>query len=284
MHFKEYDYLFFIALFADLVLLACLILYYFHPAYNFFNLALVAMLYIPVQFGCLILLLHYKQEAKNKEREQFIEKISAQYANEVMEEIQLEKKKIADAHAALIKELEVCDEKPVRYTSALSKRYCSSLLLNALFEHKMALAKRENIEFSLNVNVEHIPEDKENMVISLFANLIDNAFYACRQNPEHKVHLEACVIKKVLMIHIKNTVAPGIQVNLEKSSKEQSWKHGYGLRTIKEILIENDGSLSYSQKKDVFYQDVRLYLSQNTRHNAGWFKKVFVKEKGSAAC
>jgi sensor histidine kinase regulating citrate/malate metabolism len=122
------------------------------------------------------------------------------------------------------------------------------------------------------------------MVISLFANLIDNAFCACKKNAVHKVHLEACVIKSVLMIHIKNTIEPGIHVNLEKSSKEQAWKHGYGLRTIKEILLENNGSLSYFQKKDTFFQDVRLYLSQNSSHNASWFKKVFIKEKGSGTC
>ena len=97
----------------------------------------------------------------------------------------------------------------------------------------------------------------------LFANLFDNAIDACSNKPEKSmIYLTVGYEKAYLNIVMKNTVEkPVLPHNPDLvTTKKDKTKHGYGLKTVEDIVKKYDGIKKYYEKENWFYADIWLKL------------------------
>ena len=104
----------------------------------------------------------------------------------------------------------------------------------------------------------------------LFANLFDNAIEACVHNTsKSSIYLMVTYEKAYLNIIMKNTIEkPVLKHNPQLvTTKKDKKKHGYGLKTIDDVVRKYDGIKKYYEKDNYFYADL-------------WLKLPFMSETG----
>lgn len=96
-------------------------------------------------------------------------------------------------------------------------------------------------------------------------NAIDNAIEACEKTKEKYILISITSYEKILKIVIENT-SPYVEIkdNKIKTTKSDYIRHGYGIKSIKGALENNDGLLSLSYKNGIFV--CRIIMNNNAGH------------------
>ncbi|MFT8314198.1 MAG: ATP-binding protein [Clostridium sp.] len=127
--------------------------------------------------------------------------------------------------------------------------------LNGLLSLKNNYAMKNNINFNIMIDeLFSSIEIKENELISIISNLVDNAFEAfqLKSNIENKeISINTFIRDKKFYIEISNNgdmIPEDIQekiFNRGFSTKtKKSYDHGFGLYIIKQLIKQNNGSIS----------------------------------------
>lgn len=91
---------------------------------------------------------------------------------------------------------------------------------------------------------------------SLFGNLLDNAIEACEQikGEERRVNLYLKYQGEMLFIDISNNIdKPPVNKNGKwQTTKKDKKIHGYGLKSVEEIVKKYDGEIAYQIEEKVF--------------------------------
>lgn len=137
-----------------------------------------------------------------------------------------------------------------------SIHYCQNQVINAVINAKNTSMEQANIKLSYNLSVpDHCNIEKVDLC-ALFANSLDNAIEACVKLPEKQrnITLEAKAEKGVLVCHISNFYNDTIEIeqNLPVTSKANKTLHGYGLRSIQEIIERYQGQMKIETSNDQF--------------------------------
>ncbi|MBE5966933.1 MAG: GHKL domain-containing protein [Lachnospiraceae bacterium] len=192
-----------------------------------------------------------------------IQKLRHDFKNYILCSLTLLKEdKISEAKKYLA---DIVDEK---LTPERAFIYTTSSTLNAIINAKLNKCRQCGIEIHYQV-VEQIEIDDIDLSI-LFANLFDNAIEACAHNTsKSSIHLTVTYEKAYLNIIMKNTIEKPVLKHNPKlvTTKKDKKKHGYGLKTIDDIVQKYDGIKKYYEKDNYFYADL-------------WLKLPFVPEKG----
>lgn len=140
------------------------------------------------------------------------------------------------------------------------KKFCNNSLLNAVINNKYQLFQTYNIDSSINIDIAENTFINDMDLCALFANSIDNAIEAVQKIEDESqriIILKARVINNYFSYQIENTKQNRIiaKNNLLKSSKNNSFLHGFGLENIKDIVRKYHGTL------DIQYSDNRFTLT-----------------------
>nr|WP_243150664.1 ATP-binding protein [Pseudobutyrivibrio xylanivorans] len=132
------------------------------------------------------------------------------------------------------------------------------------------MAKELGIEFTSNVFIPtELPFKNENIVIIL-GNLLENAIEACVKVDNNKyIGLEMGYEKNMLQICIKNSFTGEIKKNSAgdiETTKEDKENHGMGILSIKMAAKEYDGDVLIKNQKDEFTVVVVLYENMEKLH------------------
>lgn len=136
-------------------------------------------------------------------------------------------------------------------TSALSStvQYCADQVVNAVISNKTALADSHRIEFYINANIPaSLPFEKVD-ICTIFANALDNAIEHCAKLPdgEREIYLESHIRKGMFVLKVTNPCKEnslGLSNNfLPKTSKKDALNHGYGLKSIRETVLQYHGHM-----------------------------------------
>ena len=95
---------------------------------------------------------------------------------------------------------------------------------------------------------------------SLFSNALDNAGEACRRLPEaaREVCVKSRAQKGLFCLEVTNPTV-GAQKNLLlQTSKADKENHGFGLRSMKEVVERNHGAMEIRAEGERF--EVFLYM------------------------
>ena len=87
--------------------------------------------------------------------------------------------------------------------------------------------------------------------ILILENLIDNAMEASLKTDKPEIYVMICRTEDTLSFNIGNSVMNGIkEINTDtQTTKEDSRKHGYGLKNIKDVVDKYNGEISYEMRR-----------------------------------
>lgn len=127
--------------------------------------------------------------------------------------------------------------------------------LDFMLNYKKAEMDKKNIKFMLDIEVQQINLSEEDFVIML-GNLLDNAIEAVSKCEEDKryINLKIHNLNELLLLDIENssTEIPKIKKNAFVSSKNEQGLHGWGLKSVKQIVESNHGEIQFQYNEELF--------------------------------
>ena len=146
-----------------------------------------------------------------------------------------------------------------------------NIVLDSILNTENKKAAALGIKYDVKLNI----SDKINIpsidLSRILYNAIDNAIEACEKINKKYILVSITSDEKMLKIIIENT-SPYVDIsdNKIKTTKSDHIRHGYGIKSIKDALKNNDGLLSLSYKNGIF---VCRIILKNT-----------VKQKNDVVC
>lgn len=142
--------------------------------------------------------------------------------------------------------------------------YCSNTTVNGVLTFFGEQAKKEGIDYKVNIG---IPEDihvtKTDLSI-LFGNLMENAVEACsrQRSGDRKILVRGQTAQNTFAFTIDNTYE-SIPTR-DRQGRFRSMKHsgtGIGTESVKNIVSRYNGVIEFETKGDLFCVSVMMYLS-----------------------
>lgn len=152
-----------------------------------------------------------------------------------------------------------------KVNTILSQVQCSSTMLNAVVNAKFNDAQSKGIATSLRLVVQ-IPHDLEFDLSIMLSNLLDNAIEACEKNPSNaQILLTISEEAGYYRIVVRNTIAASVlKKNQElKTEKANKKLHGWGLRSVTDLVSKRNGLIDFYEKEGMFYVDILLPIEEN---------------------
>lgn len=136
--------------------------------------------------------------------------------------------------------------------------------ISALLHHKIQLAQGKNIQTNVDIKIFQEGYSCDLDICTVLGNLLDNAIEACEKinNTEHRmidIHIQEK--EKYLSIVVKNTTDSSYTINhYFQTTKEDSVKHGFGLKSVKQIADQHDGDMDLDCKNGEFIVKIILKI------------------------
>lgn len=143
--------------------------------------------------------------------------------------------------------------------------YCNNLILDTLISSKKNIAEENNITYTVDINVpSSLPFDDVDLCV-LVGNALDNAFEACLSSKDYSPFVDITIRYKngCLYCHFVNSYFHKLSTTSNgffNSTKKESFRHGYGLNSIKNIVDKYNGIIVISiETKNVFSLKLSIY-------------------------
>ena len=139
--------------------------------------------------------------------------------------------------------------------------YCGDPTLNAVLTVKDGLMRQKEIRFEKHLDIPSPLPFSPSDLCAIFANALDNGTEACEKlpPPRREVILEARAAKGLLAVCVKNPTDQELEPGrMPRTSKKDKVRHGFGLRSIEEIVKRNQGDMELKTENGYF--TLFLYL------------------------
>lgn len=137
-------------------------------------------------------------------------------------------------------------------------------IFDILVNEKSQIAKEKgiNIEVNITSDISAINIVDEVDLCAIIGNLLDNAIEGSLKVSSPKIIINADIINKFFVLIIKNKYyrKPVVHRNLLVTYKEDDWKHGIGLMSVKESIGKYDGCFKYEWDNEFFCAKVLIPL------------------------
>ena len=135
--------------------------------------------------------------------------------------------------------------------------------LDAILSEKNRLCKNSNIEFMVIANGDALSFMNITDLYVLFGNALDNAIEALKKVEENKRFLSLYIDKKdnITSIKIENYYEGSLTLKngLPITSKNDANYHGFGVRSIQQIVEKYSGNFKLSIENNVFRINILFY-------------------------
>jgi len=134
--------------------------------------------------------------------------------------------------------------------------------LDIIMKEKMRVAKEEEIDMNLQINFEDGKFFSPIDISSIFGNLLDNAIEACKkvERTDRFISVKVSTQKNCLNIIVKNSVEG--EVNVNHTSKEDKYMHGFGISNIKKVVEKFNGVTSIDCNSEVFVFSIVIPINE----------------------
>lgn len=136
------------------------------------------------------------------------------------------------------------------------RRFCENNVVNAVLSSKAAIIEREEIAYTIDVNVPSKVAMDDIDLCALFANGLDNAIEASYKLPpeERSVEIKSKVDNGFLLLELTNRFSGELIVKHGRidTNKQNQLLHGFGLKGIQEIAERYSGSCQVEHSESQF--------------------------------
>lgn len=141
-------------------------------------------------------------------------------------------------------------------------QYSTEPALNSMLLAYREKAELEGIDFKILVYLQEVPGISSVDLVSVLANMLENAFKSCLKAKEHRTEIRAQKKNNVVILDCRNTYDGQIQFHdgLPFSGDHE----GIGAKSIQSTAAKYDGSAEFYEKGGLFICRVLL----NTRKDA----------------
>lgn len=135
--------------------------------------------------------------------------------------------------------------------------YSGDATVNAVLTAKESLMRQKEITFYAKVDIPQELAYEKPDLCALFANALDNAVEACAalEAPGRQIALTARAAKGILAVEVRNPFAKEQDKSakgLPGTTKADTQNHGFGLRSIQEIVKKYGGDMELKQEDGWF--------------------------------
>ncbi len=141
--------------------------------------------------------------------------------------------------------------------------------LDVLLTEKSFICREKNINLTYVIDGEKLNFISESDIYSIFGNAIDNAIeYLTNKVPEDKrfIRISAKEEKGILLIHVENYFQDDLKIvnGLPETTKDDHSIHGFGLKSIRMICEQYDGTLIVKSSNNLFILNLFFPLNNKT--------------------
>lgn len=141
------------------------------------------------------------------------------------------------------------------------KQYCKNQFINAvlcLFEKDI---RRENISERINVVIsDEIPLEKSD-IVSLFANILENAIEACKKvEGERVIILNSEMQDDILKINLENSFDGNVKFVDEIPMTTKKSSEGIGTKSVRHIVEKHNGMVNYMTENNMFITQIVIHI------------------------
>lgn len=166
----------------------------------------------------------------------------------------LEEENISGAYESLLDYLQI-----IRQTE--KKVWSNFLFLDFMLNYKKAEMEQKEIEFMLDVELQHITIPEEDLVIIL-GNLLDNAVEAAEkcEKSERYVKVRIHNLNNMLLLSVENSSGeiPQLKNGTFISNKQDKRMHGLGIESVRRIVETYDGEIHFQYTENFFQVQILI--------------------------
>lgn len=200
--------------------------------------------------------MYYKETyyAEVEKRNEFVQNLKHDLKNKLFGLHYLVEKQdmeaLAEQIGGLCQELEQIDE----------NSYSDNPIVDCVLRIKFGMAKKEGIEIHTVIRIPRQMQLEYGDIGVLYGNLLDNAIEACTRVPSGKrfIRLENKYLSGNLLLVIENSKTGKKNESL-KTTKRNAYSHGRGIRSVRRVVEKYNGTVSFTDKGEVFEVSAILY-------------------------
>lgn len=140
-------------------------------------------------------------------------------------------------------------------------------IVDSVINQKFKQAKRKGIPLLLSINNLEKLKMKDEDIVILLGNLLDNAIEACEKTEINSkwIKLRFLVQEESIIISVRNPVSELIKMENGKiiSTKDNQEEHGIGLKNIRSVIDKYRGESTYSSNEGFFTYTIEIPLNAN---------------------
>ena len=140
--------------------------------------------------------------------------------------------------------------------------------LDTVLTEKSMICYRSKIPFACMAGGDGLDFMRDLDIYTLFANLLDNAIEASQGLPEQERSIQVIVKRQgaFLSIHEENYFSGTVreQDGQLLTTKSDSRYHGFGVRSMRQIVEHYDGSISFVNEGNIFKVNILLPIPEDT--------------------
>lgn len=136
--------------------------------------------------------------------------------------------------------------------------------INAILNSKLSIASEYGIRV-ICASASNIDGIDDIDLCNLLGNILDNAIEAAKQCENGYIEVSIRSDESTVLVIIANSIAKSVlSTNKElRSTKDNSSRHGYGVKTICSIAEKYSGKASFNEEGNMFYCQAMMYKQHN---------------------
>lgn len=135
-----------------------------------------------------------------------------------------------------------------------------NLILDAILNSKISLAKKKNIKIVCKADVSNTISLRDVDLCVILGNLLDNAIEASELIPieDRFIRIYITILKKQLYISIQNSAREDLTFNEKNYISTKRGNHGFGMKRVKILVEKYNGYLNLQNESGIFASEVTI--------------------------
>ncbi|MDU1414384.1 MAG: GHKL domain-containing protein [Clostridium sp.] len=138
-----------------------------------------------------------------------------------------------------------------------------NLILDAILNSKISLAKKKNIKIVCKADVSNTISLRDVDLCVILGNLLDNAIEASELIPieDRFIRIYITILKKQLYISIQNSAREDLTFNEKNYISTKRGNHGFGMKRVKILVEKYNGYLNLQNESGIFASEVTIPIT-----------------------